>query len=179
MKKFWKLEIRKKCRSQVFVVFRISKSSNWKFHCSVAYMSNLCKSLNSQSVMMKMITFITINSGVVTVPLIEGLCAQIYYFRFRGMPLCARRRGETGVTVDRDKIEFMLFNFSSIFNITLREEVLSSRKQNPIMPLCPVFMALVTWVEHLGEKLKDTIPLPYGDAWQVGAKAPSPARPGM
>jgi len=107
-------------------------------------MSNLCKSLNSQSVMMKMITFITINSGVVTVPLIEGLCAQIYYFRFRGMPLCARRRGETGVTVDRDKIEFMLFNFSSIFNITLREEVLSSRKQNPIMPLCPVFMALVT-----------------------------------
>ena len=30
--------------------------------------------------MMMMIAFITINSGLV--PLIEGLCAQIYYFRF-------------------------------------------------------------------------------------------------
>jgi len=30
--------------------------------------------------MMMMIAFITINSGLV--PLIEGLCAQIYYLRF-------------------------------------------------------------------------------------------------
>jgi len=30
--------------------------------------------------------------------------------------------GKTGVTADRDKIEFRLFNSSSIFNITLREE---------------------------------------------------------
>jgi len=37
----------------------------------------------------------------------------------------AKRRGKTGVTADRDKIEFRLFNSSSIFNITLREELLS------------------------------------------------------
>jgi len=36
--------------------------------------------------------------------------------------------GKTGVTADRDKIEFRLFNSSSIFNITLREEVFSSRR---------------------------------------------------
>jgi len=35
---------------------------------------------------------------------------------------CARGGGKTGVTADRDKIEFRLFNSSSIFNITLREE---------------------------------------------------------
>ena len=34
-------------------------------------------------------------------------------------------RGKTGVTADRDKIEFRLFNSSSIFNITLREELFS------------------------------------------------------
>jgi len=37
--------------------------------------------------------------------------------------------GKTGVTADRDKIEFSLFNSRSIFNITLREELLSSLKQ--------------------------------------------------
>jgi len=31
-----------------------------------------------------------------------------------------KRAGKTGVTADRDKIEFRLFNSSSIFNITLR-----------------------------------------------------------
>ena len=31
--------------------------------------------------------------------------------------------GKTGVTADRDKIEFGLFNSSLIFNITLREEL--------------------------------------------------------
>jgi len=36
--------------------------------------------------------------------------------------------GKTGVTANRDKIEFRLFNSSSIFNITLREELLSSLK---------------------------------------------------
>ena len=36
--------------------------------------------------------------------------------------------GKTGVTADRDKIEFRLFNSSLIFNITLREEALSSPK---------------------------------------------------
>jgi len=30
--------------------------------------------------------------------------------------------GKTGVTADGDKIEFRLFNSSSIFNVTLREE---------------------------------------------------------
>jgi len=33
--------------------------------------------------------------------------------------------GKTGVTADRDKIEFRLFNSSSIFNITLRESAVT------------------------------------------------------
>ena len=37
--------------------------------------------------------------------------------------------GKTGVTADHDKIEFRLFNSSLIFNITLREDLLSSPKQ--------------------------------------------------
>jgi len=47
-------------------------------------------------------------------------------------PLCtilhhtAPHQGKTGVTADRDKIEFRLLNSSSIFNIALREELLSS-----------------------------------------------------
>ena len=53
-------------------------------------------------------------------------------------------KGKTGVTADRDKIEFRLFNSSSIFNITLREELLTSPKQHQIMHPCPDFMALVT-----------------------------------
>ena len=31
--------------------------------------------------------------------------------------------GKTGVTADRDKIEFRLFNSSSIFHITLRKDL--------------------------------------------------------
>ena len=42
---------------------------------------------------------------------------------------CARGRGKTGVMADRDKIEFRLFNSSSIFNITLREELFSLPKK--------------------------------------------------
>ena len=38
--------------------------------------------------------------------------------------------GKTGVTADRDKIEFRLFNSKSIFNITLREELFSLPKRN-------------------------------------------------
>ena len=67
--------------------------------------------------------------------------------------------GKTGVTADRDKILFRLFESSSIFNITLREELFSFPKQSQIMHSCPGFMALVTWVKFLGEKLKATIPL--------------------
>jgi len=52
--------------------------------------------------------------------------------------------GKTGVTADRDKIDFRLFNSSSIFNITLREELFCLPKQNQIMRSCPGFMALVT-----------------------------------
>jgi len=37
--------------------------------------------------------------------------------------------GKTGVTADRDKIEFRLFNSSSIFHITLREELFSYRSK--------------------------------------------------
>jgi len=67
--------------------------------------------------------------------------------------------GKTGVTADRDKIEFRLFNSSSIFNITLREESFSLPKKTQTMHSYPGFMALVTWVKFLGEKLKATIPL--------------------
>jgi len=49
-------------------------------------------------------------------------------------------RGKTGVTADRDKIEFRLLNSSSIFNITLREELFSLPKQN--QPCC---LILVSW----------------------------------
>jgi len=48
--------------------------------------------------------------------------------------------GKTGVTADRDKIEFRLFNSSSIFNITLREELFSLPKKKPNMLPCPGFM---------------------------------------
>ena len=51
-----------------------------------------------------------------------------------------RERGKTGVTADRDKIEFRLFNSSSIFNITLREELFSLPKKN--QPCC---LVLVSW----------------------------------
>ena len=80
----------------------------------------------------------------------------------RGVFLCMcvwRCVGKTGVTADRDKIEFRMFNSGSIFNITLREELFSLPKKIPTMHSFPGFMALVTWVEFLGEKLKDTIPL--------------------
>ena len=41
-----------------------------------------------------------------------------------GIPTMAgANAGKTGVTADRDKIEFRMFNSSSIFNITLREEL--------------------------------------------------------
>jgi len=56
-------------------------------------------------------------------------------------------------------MEFRLFNSSSIFNITLREELFSLPKQNQTMHSYPGFMALVTWVKFLGEKLKATISL--------------------
>ena len=50
------------------------------------------------------------------------------------------RTGKTGVTADRDKIEFRLFNSSSIFNITLREELFSIPKKNETFCLVPVMM---------------------------------------
>ena len=49
--------------------------------------------------------------------------------------------GKTGVTADRDKIELRLFNSSSIFNITLREELLSSPKQ-----IQSWLLVLVSWL---------------------------------
>ena len=52
----------------------------------------------------------------------------------------AQDAGKTGVTADRDKIEFRLFNSSSIFNITLREELFSLPKKN--QPCC---LILVSW----------------------------------
>ena len=46
---------------------------------------------------------------------------------------CAREIGKAGVTADRDKIEPRLFISSSIFNITLREELFSLPKIKPNM----------------------------------------------
>jgi len=43
--------------------------------------------------------------------------------RERGGGWRRKKTGETGVTVDRDKIEFRLFNSSSIFNKPLGKEV--------------------------------------------------------
>jgi len=78
---------------------------------------------------------------------------------------CARGRGKTGVTADRDKIEFTLFNSSSILNITLREELFSFPKQNQIIHSFPGFMALVTSNKFLGDKLKATVhPLGFTDS---------------
>jgi len=54
--------------------------------------------------------------------------------------VCKYVSGKTGVTADRDKIEFRLFNSSSIFNMTLREDLFSSPKQN--QPCC---LVLVSW----------------------------------
>ena len=51
-------------------------------------------------------------------------------FQNRRAAGCSGSPGKTGVTADRDKIEFRLFNSSSIFNITLREELFSLPKQN-------------------------------------------------
>jgi len=48
--------------------------------------------------------------------------------------------GKTGVTAGRDKIEFRLFNSSSIFNITLREELFSVPKKNQTC-----YLVLVSW----------------------------------
>ena len=64
--------------------------------------------------------------------------------RRRPLKSAAGAVGKTGVTADRDKIEFRLFNSSSIFNITFREELFSLLKQNQTMHSCPGFMALVT-----------------------------------
>ena len=55
-----------------------------------------------------------------------------------------RLLSKTGVTADREKIEFGLFNSSSIFNISLREELFSLPRQSQIMNYCPGFIALVT-----------------------------------
>jgi len=47
--------------------------------------------------------------------------------------LCLRQgEREIGVTVDRDKIEFGLFSSSSIFTLTLHEEVTSSPRKTAI-----------------------------------------------
>ena len=48
--------------------------------------------------------------------------------------------GKTGVTADRDKIEFKLFNSGSIFNITLREELFSYQSKTT-----PCILILVSW----------------------------------
>ena len=64
---------------------------------------------------------------------------------------CTRGRGKTGVTADRNKIEFRLFSSGSIFNVTLCEELFSLPKQNQTMHSYPAFMALVTRVKFLGE----------------------------
>ena len=61
-------------------------------------------------------------------------------FAMSGLFYIIKVIGKTGVTADRDKIEIRLFNSSSIFNITLCEELFSSPKQN--QPCC---LVLVSW----------------------------------
>jgi len=70
--------------------------------------------------------------------------ARVYITVFVHVFFVRMRAEKTGVTADRDKIEFRLFNSSSIFNITLREELFSLPKQNQIMNYFSGFMALVT-----------------------------------
>ena len=54
-------------------------------------------------------------------PVLHDLVRRLRFWRIKS--------GKTGVTANRDKIEFRLFNSSSIFNIILREELLSSPKR--------------------------------------------------
>jgi len=71
-----------------------------------------------------------------------SLHVYLYISTCRGtfMVAVSRTPGKTKVTADRDKIEFRLFNSSSIFNITLREELFSLPKKN--QPCC---LVLVSW----------------------------------
>jgi len=59
--------------------------------------------------------------------MIFGIDTVVNEWLSHGMPL---GRGKTGVTADRDRIEFRLFKSSSIVNITFREELLVLPKQN-------------------------------------------------
>ena len=68
----------------------------------------------------------------------------VYGYKLRGESATLTTLGKTEVTADRDKIEFRLFNSSSIFNMTLREELFSLPKRNQTMNSYPGFMALVT-----------------------------------
>ena len=79
-----------------------------------------------------------------------GLCCSVMHYG-----------GKTGVTADRDQIEFRLFNSSSIFNITLREELFSLPKQKNSHAFLSWFHGASHLVKFLGEKLKATIPLKY------------------
>jgi len=92
--------------------------------------------------------------------MIFGIDTVVNEWLSHGMPLPApggEGKLESRPTVTKLGLGCLIL--SSIFNITLREELLSSPKQNQIMHPCPDFMALVTWVKFLGEKLKATIPL--------------------
>jgi len=74
-------------------------------------------------------------------------CAPARVGMFMYISLCMTcwknmHTGKTGVTADRDKIEFGLFNSSSIFNITLRDELFSLPKKNQTCYLVPVSWCL-------------------------------------
>jgi len=69
--------------------------------------------------------------------------ARLYQTIVRSVFTVSCPSGKTGVTADRDKIEFRLFNSSSIFNITLREELFSLPKKKTILSrsaVTPVFL---------------------------------------
>jgi len=55
---------------------------------------------------------------------------QFHHLRPQSTWMMCVCSGKTGVTANRDKIEFRLFNSGSIFNITLREELFSLPKQS-------------------------------------------------
>jgi len=83
---------------------------------------------------------------------------------------CARGGGETGVTADRDKIEFKLFNPSSIFNIVLSvwttccytlccsvlQDVLQCVVVNVVTVLCNTFANLYC-LESLDSQNQSTV----------------------
>ena len=82
-----------------------------------------------------------------------------------------KSRGKTGVTADRDKIQFRLFNSCSIFNITLCEELFSFTEAKINHAFLSWFcgashLSQVPWREFEGHYSPSTCRMLYG-AYQI------------